>query len=223
MPQFAGVTKRPFFSPAHAFSHGHIRFINKSRSVRCVMKMWKILVVAGAMAAPLGSTAMAADLDPETPLAADPAMMGLYLRADAGWSFLEWGGGNDDDNFVLGGGLGYRWSDNVRMDATMDWSGDYTIGVGQEISTAVLLGNVYYDFANSSMFTPYVGVGAGYGWVEGAGVPDDDGFAFGAAAGFAVNLTDNIAVDTGYRFRDVMISGSDTQEHQLTTGLRFSF
>ena len=192
------------------------------------MKQFKILLLAGAIVMPIvmpmGVAAMAADVDPDVPAAGDPAMIGLYLRADAGWSFLDWAGGADDDNFVLGGGVGYRFSDNLRSDITMDWSGDYGVGVGQEISTTALLGNVYYDFANDSMFTPYVGVGAGYGWVEGTGgIADDSGFALGAAAGVSVDLTNNIAIDTGYRFRDIMISGSDTREHQVTAGLRFSF
>lgn len=188
------------------------------------MKLFKTLLLSGALVMPVGFAAQAADLEPDAPAAGDPDMIGLYLRADAGWSFLDWAGGADDDNFVLGGGLGYRYSDNIRADITMDWSGDYAVGVGQEISTSVLLGNLYYDFANDSMFTPYVGAGAGYGWVEGSGViVDDSGFAFGAAAGISVDLTNNIAIDTGYRFRDIMISGSDTKEHQVMTGLRFSF
>ena len=188
------------------------------------MKMFKVLLLAGVVLAPAAVTAQAADLDPDVPAAADPAMMGLYLRADAGWSFLEWSGGNDDNAFVAGGGVGYRYSDNVRADVTADWSGDYRIAPGAEISTTTVLGNVYFDWANDSMFTPYIGVGAGYGWVNGSGTAgDDSGFAVGAAAGISIDLTNNLAVDTGYRFRDIMVSGSDTKEHQATVGLRFSF
>lgn len=188
------------------------------------MNFFKILLLTGAVILPFGAAAQAADIEPDTPVAADPAMMGLYLRADAGWSFLEWSGGTDDSAFVGGGGIGYRYSDNIRADITADWSGDYAIGAGAEISTTAVLGNIYFDWANDTMFTPYVGVGAGYGWVEGTGgALDDSGFAFGAAAGVSIDLTNNIAIDTGYRFRDIMISGDDTQEHQVMTGLRFSF
>jgi opacity protein-like surface antigen len=87
-----------------------------------------------------------------------------------------------------------------------------------------VLGNIYYDMKNSTMFTPYVGVGAGYGWVNGTGsVTDKSGFALGATAGLSVDLTSNIAIDTGYHFQDIMVSGSDIQEHRVMTGLRFSF
>lgn len=186
------------------------------------MKMFKILLLAGVVLAPVAVSAQAADIN-DVP-AADPQMMGLYLRADAGWSFLDWSGGSNDNNFVVGGGVGYRFSDNFRTDVTADWSGDYKVAPGAEISTTAVLGNVYFDWANDSMFTPYIGVGAGYGWVDGSGVAtDDSGLALGAAAGVSVDLTNNIAVDAGYRFRDIMISGDDTKEHQATIGLRFSF
>ena len=112
----------------------------------------------------------------------------------------------------------------MRADVTADWSGDYRVAPGAEVSTTAVLGNLYFDWANDTMFTPYIGVGAGYGWVDGSGgAVDDDGFAVGAAAGVSIDLTNNLAVDTGYRFRDIMISGSDTKEHQVTMGLRFSF
>ncbi len=188
------------------------------------MKMFKVILLAGAIMVPAVVSAKAADVDPDVPIAADPAMMGIYLRADAGWSFLDWSGGLDDDAFVFGGGVGYRFTDNVRADVTADWSGDYRVAPAGDLSTTTVLGNVYFDWANDTMFTPYVGVGAGYGWVERTGAfADDDGFAVGAAAGISVGLTNNIAIDTGYRFRDIMISGSDTTEHQVTAGLRFSF
>lgn len=187
------------------------------------MKMFKVLMLAGVVLVPAAVSAQAADLDPSVP-AADPAMLGLYLRADAGWSFLDWSGGSDDSAFVAGGGIGYRFSDNLRADLTADWSGDYTVAPGAEISTTTVLGNVYFDWANSSMFTPYIGAGVGYGWVDGSGgAIDDSGLALGAAAGVSIDLTNNLAIDTGYRFRDIMVSGSDTHEHQVTMGVRFSF
>ncbi len=186
-------------------------------------KIIKTMLLAGAMLAPVAVAAKAADLDP--PAAADPSLMGLYLRADAGWSWLDWNGGDNDNNFVAGGGIGYRFTDNFRTDITADWSGDYKVVPGGEISTTTVLGNLYFDWANDSMFTPYIGVGAGYGWVNasGGGLDDDSGLALGASAGVAVNLTNNLAIDAGYRFRDIMVSGPDTKEHQALVGLRFSF
>ncbi|MFO1034375.1 MAG: porin family protein [Hyphomicrobiales bacterium] len=183
--------------------------------------MLKVILLAGAVAAPFAASAHAADF---VPPAADPNNIGLYLRGDFGWSWLKQSGSPDDSTWAGGAGVGYRYSDNMRADITMDWSGKYDLGGGDGLSTSAVLGNVYYDLHNSTMFTPYVGLGAGYGWVNGTGaVTDKSGFAVGAKAGLSVDLTSNIAVDTGYQFQDIMVTGADVREHRVMTGLRFSF
>jgi opacity protein-like surface antigen len=188
------------------------------------MNMFKMMLLATVVALPLSVGAKAADIAPDVPNEVETSNMGLYLRGDIGGSFLEWSGGEDDKAFVAGGGIGYQFNDNFRMDVTGDFSGDYQIAPGAEISTMTVLGNGYFDFANDTMFTPYIGAGVGYGWVNGKGLAADrDGLALGAAAGVAVDLTSNLAIDVGYRFRDIMVSGSDTQEHQATVGMRFKF
>ena len=188
------------------------------------MSYMKTLLLAGVVALPMSISVNAADIEPDVPNDVVTSTSGLYVRGDVGWSFLEWNGGNDDNAFVAGGGLGYQFNDTFRMDVTADFTGDYQIAPGAEISTTTLLGNAYLDFANDTMFTPYVGAGVGYGWVNGSGTAaDKDGLALGLAAGVAADLTSNLAVDVGYRFRDIMTSGSDTMEHQATVGLRVKF
>lgn len=184
------------------------------------MKAFTTLLVAGLFAAPLVVAAQAADIDP---VPTESEAMGLYLRGDLGASFLQWNGGDDDTGMVFGGGIGYRYNDNMRADVTVDWAGKYSVGGGNDMSTLTALGNLYYDFANSSAFTPYVGAGAGYGWVNNTPTGDKNGFAVGLAAGVAVDLTQNIALDVGYRFRDTMVSGANPMEHQVAAGIRFSF
>jgi opacity protein-like surface antigen len=194
------------------------------RSEVCVMTFLKTLLLAGAVAVPFSGSAQAADIAPDVPSEVETSASGLYVRGDIGWSFLEWSGGSDDNAFVGGGGIGYQYNENFRMDVTADWAGEYEIAPGADISTTTLLGNAYYDFANDSMFTPYIGAGVGYGWVNGSGgAADKDGLALGLTTGVAVDLTNNLAVDVGYRFRDIMTSGSDTMEHQATVGLRVKF
>ncbi len=188
------------------------------------MSFLKTLILASAVAVPMSMSAHAADISPDVPSEVETSTMGIYARGDIGWSFLEWSGGADDNAFVGGGGLGYQFNDMFRMDVTADWAGDYEIAPGAEISTTTLLGNAYVDWANDSMFTPYVGAGVGYGWVNGkGGASDKDGVALGLTTGVAVDLTNNLAVDVGYRFRDIVTSGKDTMEHQATVGLRVKF
>lgn len=188
------------------------------------MTYLKMILLAGVVAVPMSLSAQAADIAPDMPSEVETSAMGLYARADAGWSFLEWSGGRDDNAFVAGGGLGYQFNDMFRADMTADFTGKYQIAPGAKISTTTLLGNGYLDFKNDSMLTPYIGAGLGYGWVNGSGTAvDKSGLALGLATGVAVDLTNNLAVDVGYRFRDIMTSGPDTKEHQATVGLRVKF
>ena len=124
---------------------------------------------------------------------------------------------------VLGGGVGYQFNDNMRADVTVDWAGDYDVAPGADMSTTTVLGNLYFDWANDSAFTPYVGAGIGYGWVDDTPSGNDSGFAYGLTAGVSMGLFDKVDLDVGYRFRDIMISGSDPQEHQISAGVRFNF
>lgn len=185
------------------------------------MKAYRKFLLAGTMMALAGGLAQAADQ--ETVPADTYEAMGLYLRADAGWSFLEWAGGDDDSAFAAGGGVGYRFNDNMRADVRLDYAGQYSVAPGADMSVSTVLGNLYFDIPTDTAFTPYVGAGAGYGWVSNDNDKDKDGIAYGLMAGVGVDLTDSIALDVGYRFRDVMTSGPDPMEHQILTGLRFEF
>ncbi len=184
------------------------------------MKVFKISLLASLLLLPVAVSAQAADLDPAAP---ESEAMGLYLRGDLGWSFLEWSGGSDDSALMLGGGVGYQFNDNMRADVTLDWAGDYDVAPGADMSTMTVLGNLYFDWANDSAFTPYVGAGLGYGWVNDTPTGDKSGIAYGLTAGVAMTLTDSVDIDVGYRFRDTLVSGSDPQEHVISTGVRFSF
>ncbi len=184
------------------------------------MKFLKRGLLASAFVLAAGVGAQAADITPDVPSDIETtASSGVYLRGDAGWSFLEWSGGDDDSNYVVGGGVGYQFNDFLRSDVTLDMSGDYSVAPGAEISTTTVLGNVYFDWATDTAFTPYVGLGAGYGWVEN----NPNGVALGVSAGVAVGVTENLDIDLGYRFRDIMSGGPDVMEHQTTLGMRFKF
>jgi opacity protein-like surface antigen len=186
------------------------------------MKMIKSVLLVTVLSLPALSAAHATDLNPPEPVDVS-AMSGFYLRGDAGASFLNWTGGSNDTSWIAGGGVGYQYSDFLRMDATVNRSGNYTIAPGSTINTTTVMGNVYFDWKNESAFTPYVGAGIGYGWVNGPIFPGNNGLALGANAGVAVDLTSNLAVDVGYHFRDIGSTAPHIQEHQVTAGLRFKF
>jgi opacity protein-like surface antigen len=188
------------------------------------MKFMRSALLGSAML--MGFATMAHAADPYLPQAETPqdyANMGFYLRGDLGWSFLRWSGGDDDSAFAVGGGVGYKFGDYLRTDLRVDWAGDYSIGGGADLGISSVLGNVYLDFDNSSLITPYVGAGIGYGWTSVSPGSDDSGVAYALMAGASVDLSQSLELDVGYRFRDVSVSGKDPYEHQILTGLRFKF
>jgi opacity protein-like surface antigen len=189
----------------------------------------KAWLVGAALIAIGGLAGSAQAADPDTPVvdaAPTPEQyeaLGWYLRADAGWSFLQWYGGRDDDALTAGVGVGYQFTPNIRGDIRGDWAGDYNIGGGADMSMTTVLGNLYYDFPNDSFLTPYVGAGIGYGWAPIDGGEDKEGLAYSLMAGSSIDLSESMSLDVGYRFREIIDSGADPMDHSILGGFRFKF
>jgi opacity protein-like surface antigen len=184
------------------------------------MNTYKASLLGAAFLAMAASGARAADAN--TMSASQYAAMGYYLRADAGWSLLDWTGGGNDSGISAGVGLGYHISNNLRTDLRVDYSGPFASS-GSHLDIATVTGNLYFDVDTGSAFTPYLGAGLGYGYAWRTNAANDHGLTYALMAGAAVALTDQTKLDIEYRFRDIMAKGSDPMEHQVTAGLRFEF
>lgn len=116
------------------------------------------------------------------PIANSPT---LYIRGDMGWATYDkpdmWEDGiwklsetKIDRNLVMGGGLGYYFSRNVRGDVTYEYRrstdfegnlADYSNDLPGKrkfgVQTNLVMANVYYDFNSGGRVMPYVGVGLG--------------------------------------------------------------
>ncbi len=87
------------------------------------------------------------------------------------------------------------------------------LNVGGDVSTLLVLANAFVDFDTGTAFTPYLGVGAGVGFVDfdfqyQTGplivVDDDDtGFAGQVIAGVSYDFTDNVALTLDARYSRV--------------------
>lgn len=161
----------------------------------------------------VSAPAFAADYAPPADVV---TLSGWYLRGDMGWSWINTGDENAN-GFLAGGGVGYKFNDNLRADLRGDYAG---IGADNAHFGSVL-GNVYFDIPTQTMVTPYVGAGIGYGW-SGVNGNDHDGVAYGLMAGVEVSITDNVSADVGYRFRQVM-DGDSSYANEGLVGLRYSF
>ncbi len=133
-----------------------------------------------------------------------------------------------------------------------DWTGDDNYYVGTDrvnldtkVNVQTLLFNVYYDFRNSSDFTPYVGAGIGMAFARGFASADrytaagayvahasgegySTNFAWQVGAGVAYAITDTVSADLGYRYLGLGHSGDDiiggfSGAHEFSLGIRFTF
>ncbi len=156
--------------------------------------------------------------------------VGLYGRIDSGWSFARDvdDGGNVDDSYIVGGGIGYRFGPNFRTDFTIGYRGGYeisasenlggtTVAASSDITSWAALASAYYDFANSSRFTPYIGAGIGVArnsmddaniTVNGVSVgrwsgDDKTSLAWHLSVGTAIRVAQGISLDIGYRYMDL--------------------
>lgn len=132
----------------------------------------------------------------------------------------------------------------MRGNSETEWSGVF--GTSEmTFNSTTLLANVYYDFHNSTAFTPYIGAGLGLAfnylgfdteYYDGRGGDSMDdrqtNFAWQVGAGVAYAINENIAVDVAYRYLDLGYTQVDSHytdagirpyNHEFMLGLRFGF
>ncbi|OYR21071.1 outer membrane protein [Brucella thiophenivorans] len=159
-------------------------------------------------------------------------------------------GGKLKGSFLLGGGVGYQVTDYFRTDLTLDYMtrSKFTSDRDESHMSALsLLANAYVDLGNFAGVTPYVGAGIGgtrVKWADlvdtqnGGALPGDANwrFTYALMAGASVDLTHNLKLDAGYRYRHVnggqmfnakygVGDGYDKgmHIHDVRVGLRYAF
>ncbi|SFV27907.1 outer membrane protein [Hyphomicrobium facile] len=136
----------------------------------------------GASAADLGGTSLK---DAPIMEAMPAASAGWYIRADGGYNWFttpsvsfsgrEVGNASQDGAWSVGGGIGRYFGRGFRGDITVDHIFDSTsesslyyspgnlVGNSKfDLSSTVVLANLYYDFNRGGRFIPYIGAGIGY-------------------------------------------------------------
>ncbi|MCF8056582.1 MAG: outer membrane beta-barrel protein [Desulfocapsa sp.] len=188
------------------------------------------------------------------------AQTGPYLGVGLGLSIIEDSAVTDstmpgvtldvsfDEGLDLGAAVGYGFANNIRLEGELSYDShdiDQTSVFGMDFDSRgdaeslTLLLNGYYDFVNSSSFTPYLSGGLGFSTIEvngynfpGSGVPDlnedDTVFAFQFGAGVGYTATDHIVIDLKYRYWATEDPNFGTKEaevakHLFILGLRYNF
>jgi len=127
--------------------------------------------------------------------------------------------------FIVGGAIGVEnfLIENLRTELEVSYfrfkpksfAGAF-VGINPtgRLSSVNILANAWYDFDLGVAISPYLGGGAGIGFVKnnlnvtnagGAGYSGSDvGFAFQLGGGFKYDISESIGLDIGYRFRGVL-------------------
>ena len=171
------------------------------------------------------------------------------------------GPSEDYSQFTLGGALalGYDFNSQfgvpvraeveyaLRGNSEKSWNYSKKLDIKGAWNASTLFLNLYYDFRNSTAFTPYVGAGLGMAFnyanytfsAPGFNANFDDHrttFAWNVGAGVAYNVNDALYIDAAYRYVDLGYTeatgtlngdqikvGSRPYNHEFMLGLRFAF
>jgi outer membrane protein OmpA-like peptidoglycan-associated protein len=212
----------------------------------------------------ISSAVIAAGLLAGLCTAASAQTDGLYVGAEAGVNFVpklkfdaysanSWAQ-KQDPGYAIAGQVGYGFG-NIRLEGEFGWRQNdlskFTNALGEQstdgnISGLSVMGNVYYDFVNSSKFTPYIG--AGFGGINvatnnikagGVQVSDDSNFvpAYQGIAGVAYSVNDQLSIKADYHYlrtlNDANLGVSDSygggyaqgpyQSHSVMVGFTWKF
>lgn len=203
-----------------------------------------------------------------------PSFAGWYIRGDAGYNFESKTRGsynfwnpdpvsNGVDNVEsydeiklrgsgsFGVGAGYRFSDQFRMDVTLDYSKHdvkgssrcgYLIEDGYDLDPVnndcrfndtseteiwTTMANAYVDIAHFGPITPYIGAGAGFAYVSYDKMRNE--IICGTGPGCAINAPTNyVGIHEGmddWRFAASLMAGASvdlTQQMKLDFGYRYT-
>jgi opacity protein-like surface antigen len=150
---------------------------------------------------------------------------GLALGAALGYDF---------NRFRVEGEISYQKNDVDKIGAL----GVFFDATGDAKALSFLI-NGYFDFVNSSAFTPYISAGLGYAQIEfndlsisGSGFPgssdDDSVFAYQIGIGVGYAVSEKVTIDVKYRYFGTEDSEYDTTvaefaSNNLLFGVRVDF
>lgn len=128
---------------------------------------------------------------------------------------------------AIGAAIGYNWMDAdlpIRTELEYMYHSDFKYGyedsnstLTDKINLQTLMLNAYWDFYNSTAFTPFINGGVGVAWVKekfstglGSGATTvalttpktktSANFAFNVGAGVGWSITDAVVLDLAYRY-----------------------
>ena len=171
------------------------------------------------------------------------ASPGVYIGAEGGLNWLLNFTGNPPGpgaptinvtpgtGWMAGGVIGYDFvGPRVELEGIYRWNPTNTFAPGTAINGQQgqlgIMANLYYDFMAGSAFTPYVGVGAGLGLVDGNSSLGSSVFAFQGILGVGWNLDSNFRINLDGRYYGTTsptLSGAPWNNNNLSLMLSLQF
>ena len=217
----------------------------KFLSIACCATLLSITSIAYSATGPYVSgnlgIAMASDSDWSNP-ALDSILPGtrMTLKSDSGLAFSGAIGGGLSNNVRLEAEVAYQKNDLDRANVSIPRVGSATVGMGGDTSSTALLVNGYFDFVNSSAFTPFIGAGLGFanvgvspsftysGYGTTSGSADETVFAYQLGAGVNYAINEKISFDVKYRYfrtsdPEFNTTTIEYSSHNIYAGIRVGF
>lgn len=174
---------------------------------------------------------------------------GWYLRGDITYNlnrptyrFSVLGTETENNRFGGGLGIGYQFTDLLRMDVTVNYAGHDRFSLDplqarHELWTG--MATAYVDLGTVAGITPYVGAGVGLAHSRNSlNLPpvldlgfNETRFAYTLNAGAAYRISENTSVDIGYQYlssptlrRYDVVTGEERRgiaHHQIRAGVRY--
>lgn len=129
-----------------------------------------------------------------------------------------------DAGFIAGGAVGWYVNPNLRAEVEVSFfenqvnrlsypNDPVDYSASGHINSLNVMANLWYGFDLGMGIVPYLGGGAGVGFVNGNAAwaspfdefnGSDSGFAFQAGGGIMFDITQAVAFDLGYRYRGIL-------------------
>jgi len=171
--------------------------------------------------------------------------IGIGFLSDSDVSIPDLGGYNVkieyNSGIALGAAFGYAFN-NFRAEGEIDWQKNdldkvsmlgESADVDGDVTNLAFLANGYYDFHNSSKFTPYVSAGIGLTNVKVSSSDleadnDDTVFAYQVGVGIGYAINDSVTLEVKYRYfgaSDPEFDGVKVEigSHNVLAGFRIGF
>jgi opacity protein-like surface antigen len=150
--------------------------------------------------------------------------------------FINFAPGYDFGNFRLESEFAYQANNIGKINETVNSPGVDPVSassypIGGDVTNLSLLFNGYYDFLEGSAVQPYItaGIGVASVVVQLEGEEDKDSvFAYKVGVGLSYNMSENVALDFGYRYfatsdLDAFGLKFPNSSHSILLGARYNF